>query len=83
MTIARAGVSQDDPRNRGLIDIFRPVEYTPAELQARSASPAAHLWVRPVDLSRPEECRRFARKDKFKNRIQVENGSAIESAYYN
>jgi hypothetical protein len=35
MTITHAGVSSDDPRNRGLMGMIRPVEYTPAELQAR------------------------------------------------
>jgi hypothetical protein len=43
MTIAHAGASRDDPRNHGLIDMFRPVEYTPTELQARMAAIAARV----------------------------------------
>src|SRR5689334_12300182 len=43
MTIAHVGVSPDDPRNRGVIDMFRPVEYTPAELQMRMETIAARV----------------------------------------
>jgi hypothetical protein len=43
MTIAHAGVSHDDPRNQSLIEMFRPSEYTPMELQARIEAIAARV----------------------------------------
>jgi hypothetical protein len=43
MTTLHAGISPDDPRNRGLIDLLRPEDLTPAELQTRIEAIAARV----------------------------------------